>query len=208
MNGLTAVIHREVLLRRIPRRYHRARFQRYAGMPAEIESSLDHVRGSGEAGIDIAFFGDAFEHLVVAKFWVENRRVRVEGSQHVGDRSLLCPIDGDVFGRILSDGTGSGDDGDDRFALPGRSVDGERILRCRFQRWLVFHNAGPGRHLLSDLATCDDSDHTPLLGSRRRVDLSDIGVGVWAPHIGDLDRTGEVEIVDVTPLTGYCAASH
>ena len=181
-----------------------ARFQRYAGMPAEIESSLDHVRGSGEAGIDIAFFGDAFEHLVVAKFWVENRRVRVEGGQHVGDRSLLCPIDGDVFDRILSDGTGSGDDGDDRFALPGGLVDSERILRCRFQRWLVFHNAGPGRHVLGDLATCDDSDH-PDAQQPQTCRSFLYRRGRMGSNIGDLDRTGEGEIVDVTPLTGYCA---
>ena len=59
--------------------------------------------------------------------------------------------------------------------------------------------------MLGDLATCDD-DHR-MLSSRRRVDRSYIGVGVWAPNAG-LDRAGEGEIVDVTPLTGYCAASH
>ena len=47
-------------------------------MAAEIVGAFDDMGGRRESSIDIALFGGAFVHLVIADFGMQHRRVGIE----------------------------------------------------------------------------------------------------------------------------------
>ena len=181
VRALGVVPHGELLLGRVPVRDDRPRLDANPGVAAEDVGLLYDVVGLGVRCVDIAEVRVAPPGEVVAEALVDDRGVRVEGGRRVGDGGEHLPVDFDPLGRVLRLRPALGDDRHHRLALPGRGVEGKRVLRRGLEALQVGEDPDPGVVDLGELAAGHDRDD-PRGGLRGPgVDRAHARVGVRGP---------------------------
>ena len=130
---LRALIDGQALLARIPIGDDGARLVGDAGVAAEHERRLGNRVGVGKTLVGIAGRERALEGEIVAKLRMDHRRRRIERSFRIGDGGERFVIDGNERAGVFRIGARAGDDGTDRLALPAGAVDGDGVLRRRFE---------------------------------------------------------------------------
>ncbi len=155
---LRRVIHRERVFGRVVVGEQRAAFQRDAGVAAELVGFLDHDVRFGERRVDFAGVERAREADVVAEFRMNHvlagKRVR-----HVDDDRQFLPFGFDQIGGVFGLRARFGDHCGDRFALPARAVDGDRMLRRRLDAFQMPEHRDPRFAVRGDRFAVDDRDH-------------------------------------------------
>ena len=102
-------------------------------MATEVEGSLYDNISAGKGFVDAACVQAAGEAKVVAQLGVNNRRVRAKSGVHVERRRQGFPFDLHILHGVFGFGTGVGDHGHDRLALPAGAINRHGVLRRRFQ---------------------------------------------------------------------------
>src|SRR3954453_1324560 len=107
-----------------------AAFETYARVSAEVEGLLHHHVGAGEGFVYAPGVVLALEADVVAEVRVDDVLAgkRILNVAHARQLLPLCLDQGDCVFRLAAR---LGDDRGDRFTLPARAVDGDRVLRRR-----------------------------------------------------------------------------
>ena len=174
---LGVVPDRQLLFGRIPLRENGARLEADAGMPGEDEGLFDNVVGLRVGCVDVAEIRRAPPGEVVAETLVDHGRVGVECGLGIGDGRKHLPVDvhqpRPVFGRRAA----LGDDRDHRLALPGRGVQGQRVLRCGLQSDEVGEHADPG---IVDLGKLRAGHHRNHPGAALAASVSIDRIRAWA----------------------------
>ncbi len=170
---LRALIDGEALLAGIPVGDDGARLVGDAGVAAEHECRLgDRVR-VGKTLVGIAGNERALEGEIVGEFGMNDQRRRIERRFRLGDGGKRFVVDVDQRAGVLGFGPGASDHRAYRFALPAGTLDGDRVLRRRFDALEVREHADPRCDHVGKLSAGHDRDHARGLPRRLRVDVSD-----------------------------------
>ena len=196
VRALRVVPHRQLLFGRIPLRKDGAGLEAHAGMPAEDERLLDDVVGLRVGRVDVAEAHVSPPGEVVAETLVDHGRVGIERGLRIGDRRKHLPVDVHQLRPVLRQRAGLGDDRDHRLALPGRGVQGQRILRRGLQPHEVGEHADPGIVDLGELRAGHDRDHPRRRLGRFGVDRPHAGVGVGRADERSVGGPVERDVVD------------
>ena len=170
-----------------------ARLQRNPGLAREGEAAGNDVRGPGEDGVDVAGAALGRETEIAAEPGMDERRAVLERPALGGDGRQRFVVHPHRFGGVLGLGAAGGDDRGHRLALPGRAVDGDRVLRRRDQPRQVGGRALPRRADFRDLGPGDHARPRRL----RRLDAEDARMGVRAAHEDGVAEPGEAQVVGV-----------
>jgi hypothetical protein len=138
-------------------------------MAAEHERRLGNHVGVGKTLVGIAGRERALEGEIVAKLGMDHRGRGIERGFRIGDGGERFVIDGDERAGVFGFGARAGNDGTDRLPLPAGAVDGDGVLRRRFQALQVRQHADPRRDHLGELAPVTTA-MTP--GARRACAVS------------------------------------
>ena len=87
---------------------------------------------SSESLVGIAGGERTLEGQIVAEFGMDHRRRRIERGFSIGDGGQRFVIDIDQRAGVFRFGAGARHHGADRFALPAGAIDGDGMLRRRF----------------------------------------------------------------------------
>ena len=194
---LGAVIDGQALLARIPVGDNGARLVGDAGVAAEDESRFGDRVGFGKAFVRIAGSERALEGEIVAKLGMNHRRRLVERGFRVGYRRQRLIVHVNKRARIFCFGAGAGDDRAHRLALPAGAVDGDGVLRRRFDALEVRQHADPRRDHLGKLGAGNDGDHAGRFFGFRGVDIFDAGVRVRRAQKCDVHHARQGDVADV-----------
>ena len=190
---------RQRVVRDVVARHAAARLHGHGHVPVGHET-VGHDAGRVlKRGADFADPGFEALHDVVAPLVVHERRVRFQGSFHVGDRLQGFVLDLDEFRGVFRNVAVGRDDRGDHVADKAHLVVGQHAPVAR----LV------GRHLVRIELDAQRGDrvqhvmtgqHAPHPGqSRGRLDVDrpDPGVGIRTADEGDRQHVGQVQVVDV-----------
>ena len=194
---LRALIDRETLLARVPIGHDRARLVGHAGVAAEAERGFDDRIGLRKSLIRRTGFVLALEGEIVAQLRMDHLRRRIERGLGIRDRCQLFVGDFDQLARILGQRAGARHHGANRFALPARAVDRDRILRRRLDPFQVREHANPWGHDFGELGAghhCDDAIR--LLG-RRGLDVADACMRMRRAYEGDMHHARQRDVADI-----------
>ena len=196
VRALGVVPHRQLLLPRVPVRENGPGLETHPGMPAEDEGLLDDVIGFGAGRLDIAEVHVAPPGKVVAKAFVDDGGVRIESGLRIGDGGQHLPIDLDELRPVLRLRPALRDDRGHRLALPGRRIQGQRVLRRGLQPLQMGEHPDPGVMDLGELTAGHDRDYPR--GRLRRIDpyRPDPGMGMGGAHERDVSRPLALDVVD------------
>ena len=197
MRRLRAVKDGQALFARIPVGDDGARLVGDAGMAAEYKRRLDDFIGFREALVDFACLMLARKREIVAKLGVDNGRCGVERGLHVGNDGKFLILDFDKTDSVFRLRTGFGYDGTDGFALPARTVDGERVLRRRLDALQVSEHADPRRHHFRQFRAGDDRDHARRFLRQRGFDFFDPRMGVGRANKRDMRHARQHGVADI-----------
>ena len=194
---LRAVIDGQALLARIPVGDDRARLVGDAGVAAEDESRFHDRIGFGKAFVRIAGNQRALEGEIVAELGMNHRRRLVERGFRVGYGRQRFIVDVNKRARIFCFGAGAGDDGAHRLALPAGAVDGDGVLRRRFDALEMRQHADPRRDHFGKLGAGDDGDHAGRFFGFGGVDIFDARVRVRRAQKGHVRHARQGNVADV-----------
>ncbi len=194
---LRALIDGQALLARIPVGDDGARLVGDAGVAAEHERRLDHRVGVGKALVGIADVERALERQIVAELGMDHRRFRVERRFRIGHRGERLVIDANQRAGILGFGARAGDDRAHRFALPAGALDGDGVLRRRFDAFEMGEHADPRRDDLGELGAGDDRDDAGRFFRCRGCDAFDARMRVRRTHEGDMRHARQHDVGDI-----------
>ncbi len=194
---LRALIDGQARVARIPVGDDGARLVGDAGVAAEHECGLDHRVGLGEALVGIARGVHALEAEIVADRRMDHRRLRIERGFRIGDRRQFLVVDRDQLAAVLGFGAAPRDHGADRFAGPAGAVDGDGVLRRRFEALEMREHADPGRDDLGQFRAGDHGDDAGRFLGGGGVDALDPGVRVRRAHERDMRHARQHHVADV-----------
>ena len=173
---LATLIDGESRFADVPVGHDRARFQSHPGVPSEDEVSLHHLIRVSKGLVGGSGFVHALEGKIVAQDSVNNRRLPIQRRFHISHRLKFFVFDCDRFRRIFRQRAAGRHNGSDGFALPASAIDGNRMLRRRFEALQMGEHADPGRNDCGKLSPRYDGDDTRHLLCRCRVDGRDFRV--------------------------------
>ena len=194
---LRALIHGQALLARIPVGDDGARLVGDAGVAAEHESRFHDRIGFGKAFVGIAGVQNPLEGEIVAKLGMDHRRLGIERGFRVRHGGEHLVVDADQRASVLGFGAAAGDDGAHRFALPAGALDGDGVLRRRFDAFEVCEHADPRRDHFGQLGAGDDRDHARRLFRLGRRDVFDPRVRMRRAHEGDMGHARQRDVADI-----------
>ena len=194
---LRALIDGQALLAGIPVGDDGARLVGDAGMAAEHECRLDHRVRLGKTLVGIAGIERALEGEIVAERGMDHRRRRIERGFGVGDGGQRLVVDVDQRAGVFGFGARARDHGAHRFALPAGALDGDGVLRRRFDALEMREHADPRRDHLGKLGAGDDRDHARRFLRRRGVDAFDARMRVRRAHEGDVRHARQHDVADI-----------
>ena len=194
---LRALIDGQALFARIPVGDDGARLVGDAGVAAEQEGGLDHGVGFGETFRGIADLELAFEAQIVAELGMDHRRCRIERGLRIGDGRQRFVVDLDELNGVFGFRARAGDDGADRLALPADAVDGDSVLRRRFQALQVREHADPGADHLASSAPVTTATTPGAVFAAARLDALDPRMRMRRAQEGRMQHTGQHDIADI-----------
>ena len=194
---LRALIDRQPRFARIPVGDDGARLVGDAGMAAEDKCRLDHGVGFGKALVRLAGIEHALESEIVAKLGMDDRRLGVERRFRVGHAGQRFVIHFNQRASVFGFGAAARHDGAHRLALPAGAIDGDGVLRRRFDALEMREHADPRRDHLGKLGAGDDRDHAGRFLCFRRFDVFDAGVRVRRAHEGDMRHARQHDVGDI-----------
>ena len=201
VRALGVVPHRQLLFGRIPLREDGARLDTDAGMSGEDEGLFDDVVGLRVRRLDVAEIHLSSPGEIVAETFVDHGRVGVECGLRIGDGRKHLPVDVHKPRPVFGQRAALGDDRDHRLALPGRGVQGQRVLGRGLQPDEVGEHADPGIVDLGKLPAGHHRDHPRRRPGRFGVDRSHPGVGVGRADERRVGGPVELDIVDEAAST-------
>ena len=179
----------------------RARLERHAGVAAEDENLLDDLVRFLESPVHLADIEDTLESEVVAELGMDDRRFRVERRLRIGDDRELLIVDDEQFGGVFGKRPRLGDDRRHGLALPAGAVDGDCVLRRRFQPLQMRQDADPRRADFRDLRPRDDGDDARRGPCRLAIDAGDPRVGMRRADEDDMPHARQDEVADILSAT-------
>ena len=194
---LRALMDGEALLARIPVGDDGARFVGHAGMAAEHERGFSDRVGFGKRLVRVAGDECTLERQVVAELGMDHRRRLVERGFRVGDGGQHFILDGDKRASVLGKRAGLRDHRGDRLALPAGTVDGDGVLRRRFDAFEMGEHADPRRDDFRKLDAGDHRHHARRLFRRRGVDVLNARMGVRRAQKSDMRHARQDDVADI-----------
>jgi hypothetical protein len=134
--------------------------------------------GFGESLVGIARRVHALEAEVVGNRWMDHRGLRIERGFRIGDCRQFLVVDRDSFAAVLGFGAAARHHGADRFAGPAGAVDGNGVLRRRFEALEVRQHADPRRDDLRQFRAGDHGDDAGRFLGGSGIDALDPGMRV------------------------------
>ncbi len=194
---LRALIDGEARFARIPVGDDRARLIGDAGVAAEHKYRLDYGIRFGETLVRFADIKDALKGEIVAKLGMDDRRFGIERRFRVGDAGQRFVVHRDQRARVFRFGAGARDHRTDRLTLPAGALDGDGVLRRRFDAFEMGEHADPGRNHLGKLRAGDHRDHAGRLLGFRGFDVFDAGMRVRRTHKSDMRHARQYDVGDI-----------
>jgi hypothetical protein len=103
----------------------------------------------------------------------------------------------DKFGRVLGNGAAGRDDGRDGLALPADAVDGDGVLRRRFQPLQMREHADPGCDDGGKFCTRHDGDDAGQALGRGYVDTCDFRMGMRRAQEHGMRHPRQFDVADI-----------
>ena len=128
---------------------------------------------------------------------MDHRRLGVERRFRVGDGGQRFVVHVDQRAGVFGFGAAAGDDGAHRLALPAGAIDGDGVLRRRFDALEMREHADPGRDHLGELGAGDDRDHARRFLRFRRFDIFDARMRVRRAHESDMHHARQHDVGDI-----------
>ena len=194
---LCALIDGEALLAGIPVGDDGARLVGDAGVAAEDECSLGDRVGFGESFVGIAGGERALEGQIVAELGMDHRRRLVERGFRVGDGGKRLVLDLNQRAGVLGLGAAARDDGADGLALPAGAIDGDGVLRRRFDALEVRQHADPRRDHFGQLGAGDHGDDARRFFGVRGLDAFDARMRMRRTQECDVHHPRQGDVADV-----------
>ncbi len=194
---LRALIDGQALVAGIPVGNDGARFIGDAGMPAEHEGRFDNRIGFGKAHIDVAGIQCAFKRQVVAELGMDDRCRRIERGFRIGHDRQHFVFDSHHRAGVFRLRAAARHDRADGFALPAGALDGDGVLRRRFDALEMGQHTDPRRDHLCELGAGDDGDNAGrflCLGGRNFLDPR---MGVRRTHKSDVNHARQRNVADI-----------
>ena len=194
---LRALIDREPRLARIPIGDDGARLVGDAGMAAEHKCRLDHGVGLGKSLVWLTGIEHALEGEIVAKLAMDDRRLGVERRFRIGHAGQRFVVHVDQRASVFGFGAAARHDSAHRLALPAGAIDGDGVLRRRFDALEMGEHADPRRNHFGELGARDDRNHTGGALRFRRFDIFDAGMRVRRAHESDMHHARQHDVGDI-----------
>lgn len=201
MRRLRALIDRQPRLCGIPIRHHRARLQRYTGMPAKDEFRFHHFVGTGECLVDGAGVVVTLESEVVAERWMDYRGRRIERGAHLRHRLQFFIFHQDEFRGVLRHGASRRHNGRDGFALPANTVKRNRMLWGGFETLQMRQHANPWRDDGRELFAGHHGDHARRAFRRGGVNPDDSRMCMRRAQEHHVRHTRQDHVADIKPAS-------
>ncbi len=204
MRHLRADVEGQVLAALVPHGDAAAGLDRQVGLAMLREDALDHAMGLAHLSLHIAMRGVLMRQQIGKQRFIHARRLRVQCLPHRGHRRQHLIVHRHLLGRVLGGVAVARDDAGDRIALEPHLVDRQRVHLHRLQAFDRRRHPvprGPSRHVLAG----EDGDHAGHLEGGLQIDGGDARMGMGRAHETSVQRTRNVDVVDVAPVPGQQA---
>ena len=140
---------------------------------------------------------DALESKIVAQRDMDDRSLRLQRGPHIRYDIELFVFDRDGFRGVLGQRAARRHDRRDGLALPADAVDGDRVLRRRFQALQMRQYADPWGNNGSELLSGDDRNDAGQLLRSHGIDADDLRMGMRRAKENDMRHPRQLEVADI-----------